>query len=159
MQPQWTPTWIEVPITVTLSAYDAGDVVGGTLTSEAIKQLQGGGYIHAVRLTDDATQAEAYKLWVFDAAPSTIADAAAHAPTEADYLKCVGVIDIPATAYRTDGTEADCAFAKGIDEKTGDYVLFGNLASGSLFFRLVAVATPDYADADDLTLHIGIMPT
>jgi hypothetical protein len=156
MLPHWTPYLIRVPVTVTTGAYTAGDVVGGTLSCD-VPQLKGGGYLQAVRLVDDEAQAEPYKLWVFDAAPSTIANDAPHAPTEADYLKCVGVIDIPATAYRTDGSEADCAFAAGIDEKTEREVFFANLSDGKLYFRLVAVETPDYADANDLTLHVCVL--
>jgi len=157
MIPHWKSTWVEVPVTVQVAgAYEANDVVGGTLSCDA-HNVKGGGYIHAVRLVDDATQAAAVKLWVFDAAPSTIADAAPHAPTEADHLKCIGIIPIAAADYNTDGTEADCARVKGFDAASEDYVVFDNLPNGKLYFRLVCDATPTYADANDLTLHVCLM--
>lgn len=158
MLPNWRVNIVEIPVTVTTDAYDDGDVVGGTLTSDEIPQLVGGGYIAWVRLVDGATQAEPYKLWLFNAAPSTIADAAAHAPTEADMLKCIGVVDIAAADYNTSGTEADMAFVAAKDEKTEDAIMFDTLASGRLYARLVANgSTPDYAAAADLTLHVCVL--
>lgn len=157
MDLRWTFEVVEVPITVTLNAYTANDVVGGTLTSDAISQIAGqGGYIHWVRLVDDASQKEPFYLYVFAAAPSTIANDAAHAPTEADWLKWLGTIEIAAADYDENGAEA-AALVPGKDKATEDFVFFPALANGRLYFRLVAVDTPDYADADDLTLHIGIM--
>jgi len=154
----WRFQVVEVPVTIgSLDAYTANDIVGGTLTSDAIEQISGnGGFISWVRLVDDATQAEAYTLYVYSAAPSTIADDAEFVPTEADNIKCLGRIAIAAGDYDTAGTEADRAMVKAIDSDTGDYVYFPNLPSGYLYFRLVAGDTPDYADADDLTLHLGI---
>jgi hypothetical protein len=158
MQPNWQPYIVEFPITVTLDAYEANDVVGGTLTSDAIDQKKGGGYVAWARLVDGATQAEPYRLWLFNEEPSTIADTAAHVPTEADWLKVIGIIDIPAANYNTDGTEADCAFAKGVDIKTNDYIWFDSLPTGKLYARLVANgSTPDYAAAVDLTLHVCVL--
>ena len=157
MQPQWTPTWVEVPITVTLDAYTALDVVGGTLTSDAVPQLKGGGYINAIRLIDDADQSEPFYLYVFTSAPSVIADGAENVPTVADWLKCVGRIDIAAADYDTAGAEG-CAFVYGCGgTKTSSFIFFDALAGRNLYFRLVPSATPDYAAATDLTLHICLM--
>lgn len=147
---------VEVPITVTLTAYEASDVVGGTLTSDEIPQEIGGGRIEWVRLIDDAAQSEPFLLYVYDSAPSTIADAATHAPTEADWGKTLGRISIATADYDTTGAER-CAFTDAIDTTTGQRLCFPNLDNGRLYFRLVANAsTPDYAAADDLTMHIGV---
>jgi hypothetical protein len=147
---------IEVPITVGTSAYDASDVVGGTLTSDAIDQYQGGGRLEWVRIVDDDSQSEPYLLYVYNAAPSTIADAAAFAPTEADWLKTLGCISIAAADYDASGDEA-CAFSDAVDAKTGLRICFDNLPTGKLYFRLVANAsTPDYTAADDVTIHLGM---
>ena len=157
MLSDWLFQVVEVPITVSLDAYTANDVVGGTLSSNAITQITGnGGFIAWVRLVDDATQAEAYTLYVYSENPSTIADGDEFVPTEADYLKEIGKIDIAATDYNTAGTEADCARVMAKDTITDDVVYFPLLPNGRLYFRLVPSATPDYADADDLTLHIGL---
>lgn len=156
MVPNWRFKVVEVPITVTLDAYTAGDVVGGILTSDAIPQLSGGGELSWVRLVDDADQSEPYLLYVFNSTPSTIANDAAFEPTEADWLKCLGVIDIPAANYDQAGSEG-CAFAAAKDRKTLEGIAFDNLADGHLYFYLVANAsTPDYAAADDVTIHIGL---
>jgi hypothetical protein len=156
MQPHWNPLWVEVPVTVKIGgAYTANDVMGGTLSCD-VPQVKGGGYIHAVRLVDDDDEKAVLTLYVFDAAPSTIADDAAHAPTKADWLKCIGAIAIAAADYDASGAEA-CAFVKGYDQKTGDYIIFDNLDAGKLYFRLVCTATPTYTAVDDLTLHVCLM--
>lgn len=158
MQPQWRPHIIEVPITVTTDAYTAEDSVGGVLTSDEIPQFSGGGYIAWVRLVDDACQAEPFDLYVFNSLPSTVADAAEYIPLEADYFKCIGQIDIAAADYNTLGTQADMAMVAGKDVKTEDYIWFDNLPNGRLYFYLVANgSTPDYADANDLTMHICVL--
>ncbi len=156
MIPHWKFAIVEVPITVTLDAYTANDVVGGTLTSNEIPQLSGGGMLAWVRLVDDATQAEPYLLYVYSAVPSVIANDAAFAPTEADNLLCLGCISIEAADYDTSGSEADMAFVAANDRKTTSAIAFDNLPTGRLYLRLVAVDTPDYADANDLTLHLGM---
>lgn len=153
---EWRLQVVEVPITVTLDAYTAGDVVGGLLTSDAIDQIYGGGYIAWARLIDGASQSEAYKMWCFYEAPTTIADSGAFTMLEADWAKWFTTIDIPAAAYDATGDES-CAMVDGKDVLTGEYQMFPVLASGALSLYLVAVATPDYAAAADLTLHLGVM--
>lgn len=154
MIPHWKPTWVEVPVTVQVAgAYEANDVVGGTLSCDAYN-VSGGGYIGAVRLVDGDDEKAAFTLYVFNAAPSTIADAAAHAPTEADWLKFIGTVAIAADDYDANGSEA-CAFVYGRGgTATGEVVAFDNLPNGKLYFRLVCTATPTYTAADDLTLHV-----
>lgn len=160
MQPQWKPQIVEVPITVTLDAYAAEDVVGGVLTSDEIQQFSGGGYIAWTRLVDGACQAEPFDLYVFNALPtSALANDAPFVPLEADWLKCLGQIDIAVANYNTNGTEADMAFVEGKGgTKTNEFVWFDNLPNGRLYFYLVANgSTPDYAAAVDLTMHICVL--
>ena len=155
---QFTPKWVNVPITVTLDAYEALDVVGGTLTSEAIGQVKGGMYINNIRLVDDACQAEPYTLYVYKSAPSVIADAATYTQTVADALLCIGKIEIAASDYGTSGTACDMAFVYGCGGTlTSNYITIEALAGKSLYFRLVPSATPDYAAATDLTLDVCLM--
>jgi len=157
MQPQWNPVLIEVPITVTLDAYTANDVVGGLLTSDAIPQIKGGGYISWVRLVDGANQAEPYHLYCYTSTPSTIANDAGFVPLEADHLLNFTILSIAAANYNTTGTEADVAKIVGKDKDTGDYHMFPVLPTGKMYFYLVAQDTPDYAAAVDLTMHILFM--
>ena len=157
MQPNWIYKIIEIPVTVTLNAYDASDVVGGVLTSDPIGQIRGGGYIEMVRLADADDQKEPYLLYLFSATPpSATADAAAFAPTNADWIVCLGCISIPAANYDATGADA-CAFVDALDVKTNKNIAFPNLQTDRLYGYLVANAsTPDYAAATDLTLHIGM---
>lgn len=154
---EWRPIMVNVPIVVTLDAYAQYDVVGGLLTSAAVPQLVGGGYINWGRLVDGATQAEAYELYCYYLTPSTIANDAAFVPLEADHKKLFTVLDIPSANYLTTGTEADVALFHGKDKVTGEYHLFPNLATGYLKFYLYAQATPDYAAVGDLTLDLCVM--
>ena len=59
------PKHVEVALTVGTDAYTAGDVVGGMITIN-VESPGNGGYISRVKITDDADQKEAYKLYVFD---------------------------------------------------------------------------------------------
>lgn len=156
MLPHWRPQIVEVPITVTTSAYTAEDVIGGTLTSGTLTQYAGGGYIAWVRLVDDDDEKAALRLYVYREAPSTIADAAAFAPTEADWLKTLGCIELAAANYDASGADA-CIVAAGIDRMTKQEIMFDSLPAGKLFFRLVCDATPTFTDANDLTLHICVL--
>ena len=156
MIPQWKIRWVEVPITVDTDAYTANDVIGGTLSC-AVPQTVGGCFVYAVKLIDDATQAEPLTLYCFKSAPSTIADDAAHAPTEADWQKYIGKIAIAADDYDTNGSEADCAIVYGLGgSNTAIHVHADALPDGKMYFRLVADDTPNYADADDLTLYVAL---
>lgn len=156
MLPHWRPQIVEVPITATTDAYSAEDVIGGTLTSGDLKQYAGGGYIAWVRLVDDDDEKAALRLYVYKDAPSTIADAAAFAPTEADWFLTLGCIELATADYDASGNEA-CIVAAGIDRKTEREILFDDLPDGKLYFRLVCDATPTYTDANDLTLHVCVL--
>lgn len=154
---EWRLVVVEMPITIgSLDAYTAADVVGGLLTSETVKQIYGSGYVAWARLIDDADQAEPFSLYLFYDTPSTIADDAAFAPTEADWGKYFTQIAIVAGDYDQSGSDA-CAIVDGKDSNAGEYILFPALPDGVLYGYLVAGDTPDYADADDLTLHLGVM--
>jgi len=156
----YTPRVVNVPLTVSLAAYTAGDSVGNdatdiALVSAPVGQIFGGGYIAWVRLVDDAVQAEAFKLHCFYSQPSAFADAAEFVPLEADKLKRFTVIDL--LTYRTDGTEADDVITDGKDDTTGEYQMFPNLTNDLMYFYLVCVDTPDYVDTADLTMDICFM--
>lgn len=153
---KWFPRVVEVPVTVTLAAYSIGDVVGGLLSC-TVPEINGGGYIAWIRLVDDADQKEPFWLWCFYDTPATIANDAAFTMTEADWTKHFTKIAITAADYDATGSEA-CAIVAGKDYYAADYLLFPPMVTqGLMYFYLQAIDTPDYADADDLTLHIGYM--
>jgi hypothetical protein len=138
---------VDTALTVDTDAYTAGDVVGGLIEFE-VGSPGGGGVVRSVILVDDAAQSEPYKLYLFDTEPSAIADDAAFAPTIADLKKLVGIIDIVAGDYVTLNSNV-IAIRTGLSI---DYVC----STGILFAYLVAVDTPDYAAAADLTLRVTV---
>lgn len=152
---EWVLHVEEIPLTVGTDAYTAGDVVGGRL-SLAVPASFGSCYIAWARLVDDHDQTEPFDLWCFYAQPSSIADDAAFAPTEDDKLKHFTTLEFAAGNYDQTGAESSVK-ATGKDKALGEYLMAPLPVDGNLYFYLVAGDTPDYADADDLTLHVALM--
>lgn len=146
----WKVEWIEVPVTVSTSAYTAGDVVGGLLEC-AVDQYRGGGFVQGVRLIDDHAQSEPYTLYLFDSKPAVIADGDAWAATVANGALCIGQIAIASTDYATWGSEKRAQV-----DVTDVAPTFGSLQSGKLYAYLVASETPDYNGVNDLTMHLCV---
>jgi hypothetical protein len=142
---------IGLELTVTLAAYTAGDVVGGLLEFD-IQDASGGGICSSLRMVDEDSQAEGFSLYLFNAAPTTIANDAAFAAsvTVADLRKLIAIIPIVTGDYVTlnslDYVHLDLVALLG-----HPLVFNGN---GKLWGYLVATDTPDYANAD--TLWIGL---
>ncbi len=151
----WKLRTVEVPITVSLAAYTAGDAVGGLLTCTA-PHTASARYIDRARLVDGSGQAEPYVLYVFDSAPTTYADADECALVEADWLKLITVLDLSAARYDTRGVDS-CAFASGKDKLSGEYHMINPLTGDTLYFYLVPLDTPDLANVNDMTLHLFFM--
>lgn len=133
-------------ITVTLSAYTAGDVVGGLLTFD-VARVSDRGFIERVRLVDEDSQDEPYLLYVFREQPTTIANDAAFAPTVADIQKLLFVISI-----------STATTVNSIDFWHSAQLNYAfNAPDGNLYGYLVANAsTPDYANADALSLYLDV---
>jgi hypothetical protein len=139
----------QVNPTITLDAYTAGDVVGGLLTFDLSQLTTNGGLLNNLVLIDEDSQAEAYKLYLFDALPSTITNDAAFAPTIADLTKLRTVITIATADYVTVNS-MDYVLKEDIN------VIFST-AVGALYGYLVATDTPDYANTDALWLALGVI--
>ncbi len=160
MLAHYEPHLISIALTIGTDAYTANDVVGGgalgyVTSTDPLPQIAGGGFISWMKLVDDGGLALPVYVYVYNAAPSTIADDAAFAPVEADHLKLLGCVSIPATAY--DQTGADSyALVAGKDVKYEDYIFFPTL-NDRLYFRLVAVGANDWTAADDLTFQCMVM--
>lgn len=134
-------------ITVDLDAYTDGDVVGGLLTFD-VHTAMGGGLLNRVRLVDEDSQDEPYLLYLFNAQPSTIADAEAFAPTVADLRKLLCVISISSatTVNSLDYWHSDnLNYAFSVDGET----LYGYLVPNG--------GTPDYTKADTLAIYLEIV--
>lgn len=136
-------------LTIATTAYTAGDVVGGLLSFD-VSSAPEGGILNRVTITDAANQKEPYVLWLFNAAPTTIADDAAFAPAIADLKKVVGTITIAAADYVTVNSLA-IAQVNLVNQQFP-------ANTGTLYGYLVATDTPDYAAATDLWLALDLVP-
>ncbi len=77
--------------------YTAGDVVVGLLTFASVGRANGAGaYVLNARVAESVAPAAtgSFKLWLFNAAPTVAADNAVFAPTDAQMLTCLGMIQL-----------------------------------------------------------------
>lgn len=133
-------------LTVDTDAYSANDVVGGLLTLNIAKSSGGGGLLRRIILVDDHNQSEPFTLYLFDATPTSFADDAAFAPTNADLEKLIGTVAITAGDYVTVNSNG-YAIVDDID-------LEFNPLDGNVYAYLVCGETPDYNAATDLHLRL-----
>lgn len=139
---------VGLELTVTLTAYTAGDVVGGLLEFD-ISDDTGGGLVNRVRLVDEDSQAEPYTLYIYNDKPAVIANDAAFAVTVADLRKLIAVVSIVAGDYVTVST-----FDYVHKDLSQPLIFNGN---GKLWAYLVAGDTPDYANADSLWIGLDVV--
>lgn len=144
---------VSVTPTIALTAYTAGDVVGGLMTFTFTSSRPFDGVIRSVLVTDDDNQKEGYTLYIFNALPSTIADDAAFAPALADLKKIATTVVVAAGDYTTDGGNA-WALLGGHEDAKMEVMVHSD--TGALYMYAVATDTPDYAAATDLTFAITV---
>jgi len=143
---------VDVQLTVDhTNAYQAGDVVGGLITLD-VSSPGGGGVIRRLRLTDAGNQGAVLTIYVFNAAPTAIADDAAFAAAivAADLHKKIATIPIAAADYETINSMKQVT--KDGDDLNVDYYT----PSGNLWLYIVCTATPDYVAATDLYLSVTV---
>lgn len=152
---------ISVPLTVTEGAYTQYDVVGGLQTiTKALTPAWHGCVLRAVTLVDAGAQSNAFKLYVFNQLPSTIANDAAWATAViADLLKMPPGnkgIDLSAYATFTTADEGTVTIATAPDLNIGLDLRSGT--ASTFYSYLVDQETYDAVAVDDLTLiyHIWI---
>lgn len=140
---------VRVTPTVTAGAYSANDVVGGTLTFSGIPDK---GVIVSVTVVDQAKQAGALQLVIFDSAPTDIADNGAYDIADADLLKIVGAVHLTDTAgadkFDFSDNKIYCRQALVIPYTFGP-------GSTSLYAFLIALGTPTFAAASDVQVQLG----
>ena len=134
---------------VTAGAYSANDVVGGTLTFTGATS----GILRGVTLVDQAKQAGAYQLVLFDSLPTDIANNDPYDIADADLLKVVGAIHL------TDTAGADkCDFSDNkIYMRQGLILPFKRADNATaLYGFLIALGTPTYAAMNDIQVQLHI---
>ena len=132
--------------TVSLSAYEAGDAVGGKLEFKLAGRVAGDpGPLVDIILIDDAGQDEEFELWLFNDAFTAEGDADAWTPSQADLRKLIGVISTADQNWLAAGTPSVCSFMA-----IRQYKLVGT----SIYGQMVTRGTPDFVATDDLTVII-----
>lgn len=143
---------ITVSVTLTVGAtYATGDFVGTTSTpisfANAVRTSAGSATIRSVTISDPAAStAAALELWLFNATITPPADSAAWDLSDANGLKCVGVIPIPTTAQFLSS-------ATGIMH-VGLLGLQYHCAATTLFGALVTRGSPTYTGTLQVMLEI-----
>ena len=134
---------------LTLDAYVAKDCVGGLLTFPVSSASAGntGAVIKRITITDAAAQTEKFWLHLFTASPAAAArtDADECVQVAADLVKKIVTLYVAATDYDS--------FA-GDSIATVEYDTSIVFDGKNLYGVLEAEETPDYAAADDLTVHL-----
>lgn len=143
-----TRTIDKTPV-ITAGAYSAGDVVGGLITLD-VSSAGGGGVIRRLMLIDDDNEGAVLTIYFFDAAPDTVADNGAFAPSVADLKKMIGNVAIAAADYLT--LNSNKIVTKDGDDLNIDY----ETKSGNLYAYIVCTGTPTYAAITDYTLRVTV---
>jgi len=135
--------------TITAGAYSAKDCVGGLLTfANAARKSGGKGIINTVTIIDNDDEGAGLELWLFNADPTVQADNAPMDFSDANMLKCVGVISISsANYYSLADNGATCLRGVGLQFQC---------AVTSLFGQLKCIGTPTYTGTNDLTIILGV---
>jgi hypothetical protein len=137
-------TLTATPTLTVAGAYGANDFVGTSATAITFANAVGaaGGYatIISARLHDYALQSAAAELWLFNAAPTPPNDNAAWSISDADVLKCIGVI-----VFDTYYTSALNSIAEG---RNLPKKIKAAAAATSIYGCLVTRGAPTYATGD-----------
>lgn len=150
---------VETALTVQAAAYAAADLIGGKISiivpRWSIRNKVKGAIVSA-RLVDQAAQAVAYHLTVFNANPSntTFTENSALDVADADMTKIIGHISFPTASQIAN---ADNLFGEGTFVGNTNFLPF-ELATGAstLYAALRTTGTPTYAATTDLSLLLGI---
>lgn len=139
---------VTVTPTITAGAYSAGDVVGGLLTFD-VSGASGVFSLKSVRIADDDNEKAACHLYLFNSAPTSIADNAAFAPVIADLKKLVADVAVASAVFSTLNGNA-------VALKEALTAIF-TVPAGKLYGYLVCDATPTYTATTDLAIQLTLL--
>jgi hypothetical protein len=144
-------TRISQALTISTSQYAAGDVVGGLLTFDTSLLVQGA-ILNQVVIVDDDNEKAVFDLYLFNAAPTTIADNASTtgALVIADHKKVITRVPVVAADYITLNSNA-IAVVTDVNN-----VIPASL--GLMYGYLVCTGTPTYTATTDLWLALDFAP-
>jgi len=133
---------------VSATAYEQYDVVGGL--ARVRYGTEGGALLRQIKVLDYHNQSEPYIIHIYRSTPSTIADAAAFAPTDADGLLEIGQVTVNAANYDTaNGSAYSVAYKKGADVD----IDVPGVAQGTIYVYNECADTPDYNATTDLVFE------
>jgi hypothetical protein len=138
------------PTLDTVTAYAAGDLIGGKLTLSNVVEKAGAALVvDSIWLTDLAKQSADIDVIFFNADPTgtTFTDNAAFDPADADIDKIIGFQQI--TSYAAFN---DSSFGRGEAARPLPFIS----AETSIYAALVARAAYTAASAADLVLHAAL---
>ena len=143
---------LTVAQTVTATAYEALDLVGGKITlAGAIRSGTTSGMIQAIEITDLAAQSGNYDVVFFTSDPSstTFTDEAALDIADADLPKVVCATSVSTTAVFNDN---GLSYASGIG---CPFELLNGATT--LYAAIIARSTPTFASTSDVQIRVTIM--
>lgn len=145
------PRKFSVTPTVTVGAYSANDVIGGTLTFHRVHS----GRLQSITITDANAQSVDYVLVLFDSVPTTIADNATFDIADADIPNIIytNSADLTAASNRRAFTDNSITAKYGLDVP-----LRSNEPAGALYGFLYSPGTPTYAATTDVTVVLQFGP-
>lgn len=134
-----------IAITTDGAAKAIGDCVGGLITVP----VSANGLLTDVRIIEDGTVAAAFTVWVFNEAPTSIADNAALNLSIADKKKCIGLFTVATGDYVTNDGDR-MAFKSGLN------IPFDADSNNQIYIYLQATGTPTIG-ATALSLAVSYM--
>jgi len=140
--------------TISTSAYQANDAVGGRMTfaiPASSAAVGGGGSVLSLTVIDLSGQNAALNLFLFDQPFTATADSAVFAPSAADLANCLGVIQVQTSDYVSAGANGSVATVKGV----GLAVRAINTAALLIYAQAMTTGTPTYA-LSALTFKLGL---
>lgn len=132
---------ISIPLTVSLSAYAANDVVGG-LIKVPFKGYGNGGEIRHITVADDDNVKAPLSFYFFRSLPTSILDNSAFAPAFEDLKNLMLVVEVAASDYRVLNSNA-WAIKNDINTTVDP-------ESDTLYVYAVTTATPTYSTTSAL---------
>lgn len=149
-QQAW-PTAIKTP-TLTLDAYHQYDVLGG-LQTVSVQSAHGSGQIQVIQFQDADNEKAALDVYIFDSAPTTIADDALISGLAiADLKKLVLHKSIAAADWKNPGAGTIAWVSAEVSPVRPYYTTDGNL-----YVYVVCTGTPTYTAATDLSFRLWLL--
>jgi hypothetical protein len=143
----------EVQPTITTSAYSANDIVGGLMTFN-VSSPSNCGILNRIKITDADNEGAVFDLYIFNAAPTAIANGDAAQLLIADLDKLVCKVEVAAADYKTVNS---LKFAIKDEVSEGVNVSYNADTSGNLYMYAVCTGTPTYAAATNLKFTLSVL--